>query len=68
MRNKEDEKDLYRNLHTWNELRMLEMFTELSLGVAHVTSGADNVNMSITEVTITDIIAGHLSVVISDPD
>ena len=68
MRNKEDEKDLCRTLHTWNELRMLEMFTELSLGVAHVTSGADNVNMSIAEVTITDIIAGHLSVVISDPD
>ena len=43
------------------------MFTELSLGVAHVTSGADNVNMSITEVTITD--TSNLSVVvISDPD
>ena len=45
------------------------MFTELSLGLAHVTSGADNVNMSITEVTISDIVAGNLSVVvISDPD
>lgn len=39
---------------TWNELRMFEMFTELSLGVAHVTRGADNVSISITEVTITD--------------
>ena len=45
---------LYKALHTWNEFSMLEMFTELSLGVAHVTSGADNDNasMSITEVSI----------------
>ena len=45
-------KDFYRTLQTWNEFRMLEMFTELSLGVAHVTSGADNASMSITEVSI----------------
>ena len=44
------------------------MLTELSLGVAHVTSGADNANMSITEVSITDSFSGNLSVVISDPD
>ena len=49
---------------------MLEMFTELSLGVAHVTSGADidSANRSITEVSITDSFSGNLSVVISDPD
>ena len=43
---------LCRTFHTWNEFRMLEMFTELSLGVAHVISGADNASMSITEVSI----------------
>ena len=43
---------LCRTFHTWNEFRMLEMFTELSLGVAHVTSGADNTIRSITEVSI----------------
>ena len=59
---------LCRTFHTWNEFRMLEMFTELSLGVAHVTSGADNDSMSITEVFITDSFSGNLSVVISDPD
>ena len=61
---------LCRTFHTWNEFRMLEMFTELSLGVAHVTSGADidSANRSITEVSITDSFSGNLSVVISDPD
>ena len=59
-----------KRLHTWNEFKMLEMFTELSLGVAHVTSGADidSANRSITEVSITDSFSGNLSVVISDPD
>ena len=44
------------------------MFTELSLGVAHVTRVADSVSISITEVTITDSNSGKCSVVISDPD
>ena len=44
------------------------MFTELSLGVAHVTSGADSVSTNTTEMTITDGSSGKCSVVISDPD
>ena len=44
------------------------MFTELSLGVAHVTSGADIVSTNTTELTITDSSPGKCSVVISDPD
>ena len=44
------------------------MFTELSLGEAHVTSGADSVSTSTTEMTITDSSPGKCSVVISDPD